>query len=51
MERLKVFTAAKTRTMDPGRPEASAVAVSDDRIVSVGTLETLKPWLRRRGRA
>ena len=47
MDRLKVFTAAKIRTMDLGRPEASAVAVSDGRIVSVGTLETMKPWLRR----
>ena len=47
MERLKVFSAAKIRTMDPGRPEASAVAVSDDRIVSVGTLESMRPWLRR----
>ena len=47
MDRLKVFTAAKIRTMDPGRPEASAVAVSGGRIVSVGTLETMEPWLRR----
>ena len=47
MDKLKVFTAAKVHTMDPGRPEASAVAVSDGRIVSVGTLETMKPWLRR----
>jgi len=47
MERLKVFTAAKVRTMDPGRPEASAVAVSGGRIVSVGTLESMEPWLRR----
>ena len=47
MERLKVFSAAKIRTMDPGRPEANAVAVSDDRIVSVGTLESMRPWLRR----
>ena len=47
MDKLKVFTAAKIRTMDPGRPEASAVAVSDGRIVSVGTLETMQPWLRR----
>ncbi len=47
MERLRVFTAAKIRTMDPGRPEAKAVAVSDGRIVSVGTLESMEPWLRR----
>jgi predicted amidohydrolase YtcJ len=45
--RLRVFTAAKIRTMDPGRPEASAVAVRDGRIVSVGTLDSMQPWLRR----
>ena len=33
--------------MDPGRPEASAVAVSQGRIVSVGSIETMQPWLRR----
>jgi len=33
--------------MDPGRPEASAVAVRDGRIVSVGTLDSMQPWLRR----
>ena len=33
--------------MDPGRPVASAVAVKDGRIVSVGTLETMRPWLER----
>lgn len=47
MNRLKVFTAAAIRTMDPGRPLANAVAVSDGRIVSVGTLESMQPWLRR----
>ena len=33
--------------MDPGRPDASAVAVSDGRIVSVGSIESMEPWLRR----
>ncbi len=47
MEKLRVFTAAKIRTMDPGRPEATAVAVSGGRIVSVGSLESMQPWLRR----
>jgi len=47
MQRLKVFTAAQIRTMDPGRPVAEAVAVSDGRIVSVGTLASMQPWLRR----
>ena len=47
MQRLRVFTAAKVRTMDPGRPEADAVAVADGKIVSVGTLTSMQPWLRR----
>jgi predicted amidohydrolase YtcJ len=33
--------------MDPGRAEATAVAVADGKIVSVGSLESLQPWLRR----
>lgn len=44
---LHVFTAAKVRTMDIGRPEANAVAVADGRIVSVGTLSSMQPWLKR----
>ena len=31
--------------MDPSLPTATAVAVRDDRIVAVGTMETLQPWL------
>ncbi|MGY9073618.1 MAG: amidohydrolase [Acidimicrobiales bacterium] len=44
---LRVFTAAQIQTMDPGRPQAQAVAVSGGRIVSVGSLESMQPWLRR----
>ena len=44
---LTVFTAARVHTMDPGRPTAEAVAVADGRIVSVGTVESMQPWLRR----
>ncbi len=33
--------------MDLGRPEASAIAVSEGRIVSVGSIESMQPWLRR----
>lgn len=33
--------------MDPGRPVANAVAVGDGKIVSVGSLESMRPWLRR----
>ncbi|MDP6873877.1 MAG: amidohydrolase [Alphaproteobacteria bacterium] len=47
MQRLKVFTARRIHTMDPGRPLASAVAVADGRIVSVGSPESMQPWLRR----
>jgi len=58
---LTVYTAARIHTMDPGRPHGSApadagpgdragamaVAVADGRIVSVGTLDSMAPWLRR----
>ncbi len=42
---LTVFVAKKFYTMNPGRPEAKAVAVCNERIVSLGdNLEELKPW-------
>lgn len=44
---VTVFTARKIVTMDPGWPEATAVAVKDGKILSVGTLEDIKPWLDR----
>ena len=44
-DKLKVFTAKKMITMNPSRPIATAVAVRGDQIVSVGSLEDLKPWL------
>lgn len=47
MSKLKVFTARRVRTMDAGRPIAEAIAVKDGRIVSVGTLESMRPWLER----
>ena len=43
---IKVFTARKIVTMNPSQPEATAVAVRRDRVVSVGTLASLEPWLR-----
>lgn len=43
--KITVFTAKKIVTMDPGWPTATAVAVRDGRILSVGTLDDLKPWL------
>ena len=47
MERIKVYGARRIHTMDPGRPTATAIAVADGRIVSVGTLQSMQPWLRR----
>jgi len=45
---ITVFVAKRFVTMDPGWPEATAVAVKDGRILSVGTsMEDLKPWLDR----
>jgi len=43
---LTVFTARMIRTMDPSLPTANAIAVRDGRIVEVGTIESLQPWLR-----
>jgi len=42
---MVVYTAKKIITMEPALPEATAVAVADGRIVAVGTLESLEPWL------
>ena len=47
MEDITVYSAAQVHTMDPGRPQASAVAVSGGKIVSVGSIESMQPWLRR----
>ncbi len=46
-DKITVYVARKIVTMDPGWPTATAVAVKDGRILSVGTLEDLKPWLDR----
>jgi len=42
---LTVYVAKKIITMDPTNPVAAAVAVRGNRIVSVGSLEDLTPWL------
>ena len=44
-ETITVFVAKKIVTMDSTNPTATAVAIRGRRIVSVGTLENLKPWL------
>ena len=41
---VTVFVAKKIVTMDPAIPNATAVAVADGRILSVGSLEDMKPW-------
>ncbi|GAA6160323.1 amidohydrolase [Ruegeria sp. HU-ET01832] len=46
-EKVTVFIAKKFRTMDPGRPEADAVAVLNGRILSLGTIDQMQPWLSR----
>jgi predicted amidohydrolase YtcJ len=48
---ITVFTAKKIITMEAGRPEATAVAVRDGRILSVGSLEDLRPWTDRQPHA
>lgn len=44
---ITVFRARKVVTMDPGRPVAEAVAVMDGRVLSTGTVESMRPWLSR----
>lgn len=39
---LTIFPARTVRTVDPGLPVADAIAVSDGRIVAVGTLDDLR---------
>lgn len=46
---LTVYVAGKIITMEPAMPHATAVAVADGRIVSVGTLESLQGWIEQRG--
>ena len=41
---ITVFIAKKVVTMDPSLPIATAIAVSDGKILSVGSLDDLKPW-------
>lgn len=44
-EGITVYTASKIITMEERQPEATAVAVADGRIVSVGSLETLVDYI------
>ena len=42
---ITVYTARQIHTMDPSLPTATAMAVRGDRIIEVGTVESLRPWL------
>ena len=42
---ITVFVAKKIVTMNPGWSIATAVAVRDGRVLSVGSLYDLNPWL------
>lgn len=44
---ITVYIAKKIITMDPAWPTATAVAVQNGKILSVGSLDDLKPWLSR----
>ena len=44
---IEVFQAKSILTMNESLPNANAVAVKDGKIVEVGNLDTLKPWLSK----
>ena len=46
---VTVYVARKIITMEPGLPDATAVAVADGRIVGVGSVDSLQDWIDRRG--
>jgi predicted amidohydrolase YtcJ len=43
---ITVFVAKQIVTMDPTRPSATAVAIRGKKILSVGSLADLQPWLK-----
>lgn len=43
---ITIFPAKKIITMDPVQHEATAVAIKDNRIYSVGSLEDMKSWMK-----
>lgn len=45
-DKITVFPARKIITMCDAMPTASAVAVAEGKIVSVGTWDSLEPWLK-----
>ena len=44
-EKLTVYPARSVITMERALPRASAIAVRGDRIVEVGSIETMQAWL------
>ena len=48
LESLTIFPARTVITMDPSLPRATAVAVSEDRIVAVGNVEDFAVWTEGR---
>ena len=44
---ITIFTAKKVITMNPSWPTGTAVAVRGGRILEVGTMDSLQPWLTR----
>jgi len=45
---LTIFKARRIHTMEPSRPEATAVAVAEGRIVAVGDMDSMAPWCEGR---
>ena len=45
---ITIFQAKQIYTMNPMLPKATAVAVQDGKIVSVGTLQSFEPWLKNK---
>lgn len=43
---ITIYTAKKIITMNPAQPDATAVAVKDNRIYSVGSLSDMKTWMK-----
>eukprot|EP00659_Diplonema_papillatum_P022383 gene22383-34276_t len=48
LDEIDIYIAKTIITMDDSMPEATAVAVGNGRIVSVGTLESMEPWMAGR---
>jgi len=44
-DEVTIFIAQKILTLDPGMPEATAVAVQNGRVAAIGALEDMKPWI------